>query len=172
MPCDSYSIPLPHGSPPSLNANHPRPDDWTPYTSWAQFKLVELLYAKSQMSAGGIDQLMKICAAHGAEQGETPPFIDHKDLYKSIDATPLANIPWQSFVTSYNGEIPQEGKVPSWMTAEHTVWFWDPCLLIHSMLSNPNFRDTFDMLPYQEYDTNGNHWYCNFMSASYPVLRQ
>ena len=78
------------------------------------------------MSAGDIVQLMKIWAAHGAEWGEAPPFLDHKDLYKCINATPLANIPWQSFVTSYDGEIPQEGKVPSWMTMEHTVWFQDP----------------------------------------------
>ena len=100
------------------------------------------------MSGGGIDWLMKIWAAHRAEWGKAPPFLNHKDLYKSINATPLADIPWQSFVTSYNGEIPQEGKVPSWMSMEHTVWFQDPHLLIHSILSNPDFKDTFDTSPY------------------------
>ena len=90
----TYGIPLPCGSPPILNKNCSRPDDWTPYTSQAQFELAKLLYTKSQMSAGGINQLMKIWAAHGAEWGEAPPFLDHKDLYKSIDATPLADIPW------------------------------------------------------------------------------
>ena len=68
------------------------------------------------MLAGNIDQLMKIWAADGAKPGEVPPFLDHEDLYRTIDATPLVDIPWQSFVMSYEGNIPQEGEVPSWMT--------------------------------------------------------
>ena len=128
-------MPLPSGSPPSPHRNDVGPDDWTPYKSRAQFELAELLYTKAQMSAHNIDQLMKIWAAHGAERGDEPPFLDHKDLYKTIDATATGHVPWQSFVTSYDGEIPQQGEVPSWMTAEHTIWFRDPHLLVHSILS-------------------------------------
>ena len=73
------------------------------------------------MLAGNINQLMKIWAAYGAKRGEVPPFLDYKDLYRTIDATPLVDIPWQSFVMSYKGEIPQEGEVLSWMTAKHTI---------------------------------------------------
>ena len=58
------------------------------------------------MLAGNIDQLMKIWAADRAKCGEVPPFLDHKDLYKTIDATPLVDISWQSFVMSYEGKIP------------------------------------------------------------------
>ncbi|KIM75718.1 hypothetical protein PILCRDRAFT_13364, partial [Piloderma croceum F 1598] len=129
LPCDNHSAPLPSGCPPSPQPNDVSPNDWAPYKSRAQFELAELLYTKAQMSAGNIDQLMKIWAAHGAECSDEPPFLDHKDLNKTIDATATGHVPWQSFVPIYNGEIPQQGEVPSWMTAEHTVWFRDPRLL-------------------------------------------
>ena len=119
------------------------------------------------MLAGNIDQLMKIWAADGAKCGEVPPFLDHKDLYRTIDATPLVDIPWQFFVTSYEGKIPQEGEVPSWMTAKDTIWFHNPRLLVHNILSNPDFKDAFDTSAYQEYDTDGNHRYCNFMLGNW-----
>jgi hypothetical protein len=117
--------------------------------------------------AGNIDWLMKIWAAHGAERGEKLPFLDHNDLYKTINATTIGVVPWQSFITSYDGDIPQEGEVPSWMMAKHTVWFRDPHLLVHNNLSNPDFKNTFDRSPYQEYNTNGNHRYHNFMSGNW-----
>jgi len=160
-------MPLPPECPPSPNKDNVGPDDWTPYTNHVQFELAELLYAKAQMLASNIDQLMNIWAAHGAEHGKEPPFLNHNDLYKTIDTTPLADIPWQSFVTSYDGEIPQEGKVPSWMTSEHTVWFRNPRLLVHSILSNPDFEHTFDTSPYPEYDINGNHRYHDFMLGNW-----
>jgi alpha-N-acetylglucosamine transferase len=111
------------------------------------------------MAAGNIDQLMKTWAAHGAESSDKPPFLDHKDLYKTIDATITGHVPWQSFDNSYNGEIPQQGEVPLWMTAEHTFWFCDPCLLVHNILSNPDFKDMFYTSLYKEYYANHNHQY-------------
>jgi hypothetical protein len=158
---------LPPGSPPSPNENNADRSDWTPYTNRAQFELAELLYSKVQMSAGNIDQLMKVWALHGAEHGEEPPFLNHSDLYETIDATTIGDVPWQSFVTSYLDEIPQQGEVPPWMTAKHTVWFRDPRLLVHNILSNPDFKDMFDVSPYQEYDAKNNHRYHDFMSGNW-----
>jgi Plavaka transposase len=119
------------------------------------------------MSAGNIDQLMKIWASHGAEHGEKPPFLNHSDLYETIDAATIGDVPWQSFVTSYLDEIPQQGEVPPWMTAKHTVWFRDPRLLVHNILSNPDFKDMFDTSPYQEYNAKNNHRYHDFMSGNW-----
>ena len=37
---------------------------------------------------------------------------------------------------------------PTWMKAEHTVWFRDPCLLFKMMLENPDFQNSFDYAPF------------------------
>ncbi|KAF8508678.1 hypothetical protein BU17DRAFT_77929 [Hysterangium stoloniferum] len=149
-------MPFPPGCPPNPNKNNAQPDDWSPYKNRAQFELAELLYSKGQMLAGNIDQLMKIWAMHGDEHGEESPFLNHNDLYKTIDTTTIGDVPWQYFITTYDNEILQVGEVHSWMTAKHTVWFHNPHLLVHNILSNPDFKDTFDTSPYQEHDTNGN----------------
>ena len=84
-----------------------------PYTSRVQFELTELLYSKTQMLAGNIDHLMRIWVAHGAERGEKPPFLNHGDLYNTIDATDASHVPWQSFGIIYDGERPHQPEVPS-----------------------------------------------------------
>ena len=163
-----HGAPLPPGCPPSPRERNTDADDWTPYTSREQFELAELLYTKTQMSAGNIDHLMKIWSAHGAERGVKPPFLDHKYLYDTIDATEIGDVPWQSFDLSYDGEIPQQPDVPAWMTAKHTVWFRDPRLLVHNnILSNPDFKGTFDTSPYQEYDAKDSHRYHDFVSGNW-----
>ena len=53
------------------------------------------------------------------------------------------------------------------MTAKHTVWFRDPRLLVRNILSNPDFKDTFDASPYQEHNTDGNHQYHDFMLGNW-----
>jgi hypothetical protein len=42
------------------------------------------------------------------------------------------------------------------MTSEYDVWFQDPQLLIHNIISNPDFKDEFDYAPVQEY-SDGAH---------------
>jgi hypothetical protein len=46
-----------------------------------------------------------------------------------------------------------------------------PCqtlrLLVHNILSNPDFKDMFDTSPYQEYDMNDNHRYHDFLSGNW-----
>ena len=84
-----------------------------------------------------------------------------------IDATDIGHVPWQWFVMSYDGEMPQEAEVPSWMKSEHTVWFRNPRLLVRNILSNTDFKNTFDTSPYQEYDANNNHRYHDFMSGNW-----
>src|ERR1700736_151401 len=107
QPCDEHGAPLPPGYSPNprdrnANADNSGANDWMPYTSRAQFELAELLFTKVQMSAGNIDQLMTNWAAHGAEQGAEPPFLNHEDLYDTIDATDIGHVPWQLSVMSYN----------------------------------------------------------------------
>jgi hypothetical protein len=118
------------------------------------------------MSGGDIDVLLNLWAASLAEHGGKPPFSSHKHLYKTIDATPLGSVPWESFSVRYNGEHP-DTNVPRWMTAEFDVWFRDPRSLVHNLLSNPDFNQEFDYSPIQEYDLHGNHRFQDFMSGDW-----
>ncbi len=53
------------------------------------------------------------------------------------------------------------------MMAEHKIWFQDPLMVIHNMLSNPDFKDEFDYAPYQEYDEPNNYRFQDFMSGNW-----
>jgi hypothetical protein len=98
------------------------PTDWTPYENWVAFETAEFLYTRNQMSAGQIDTLLDLWAATLIKHNDSPPFTGHRDLYETIDSTPLGDVPWQTFSMSYSGRRPAE-NVPPWMTAEYDVWF-------------------------------------------------
>ena len=93
------------------------------------------------------------------------PFSEHGDMYRTIDAIPIGGVPWQSITLSFDGPIPE--NPPLWMTAGHTVWFRDPCLLFKRMLENLDFQHSFNYAPYWQYDTNGQCHYENFMSGDW-----
>ena len=118
------------------------------------------------MSAPDIDFLLNLWSASSAAHGEAPPFQNHKDLYTTIDSTPLGDIPWETFSLHFNGPRP-EGQVPSWMDADYDVWFHNPRKLVHNIISNADFKDGFDYTPYQECDANGTRRYHNFMSGNW-----
>ena len=152
--------------PPLLGNPHTDPQDWTPYTTRIEFETAELLYVRNQMSAGDIDHLLKLWAASLAEHGAEPPFSSHKDLYNTIDSTPLGDVMWESFSIRYNGELPT-GAVPEWMSAEFAVWYRDARAVVHRLLSNPDFDGEFDYAPLQEYDNKGRHRFQDFMSGNW-----
>ena len=82
-----------------------------------------------------------------------------------IDAISVGGAPWQSISLSYDGPIPE--NPPSWMEAEHMVWFRDPCLLFKNMLDNPDFQNLIDYAPLWQYDTDDQHSYQNFVSGNW-----
>ena len=118
------------------------------------------------MSASDIDMLLNLWNASSAAHGESAPFQNHKDVYDTIDATPLGDIPWTNFSLQFNGNRP-EGEVPSWMDANYDVWYRDACQLVHNIISNPDFENGFDYVPYQEHDHDNSHYYHNLMSANW-----
>lgn len=117
------------------------------------------------MSAGDIDILLGLWASSLAPHDTPPPFLDHKELYKVIDRTKLGDVNWDSFSLHYNGERPDE-NVPTWMTAQYDIWFRSPRYLLHNLISNPDFKDEFDYVPYRSYRGNSRD-YCDFMSGNW-----
>ncbi|KAG2100144.1 uncharacterized protein F5147DRAFT_747170 [Suillus discolor] len=141
----------------------------TPYNDRVEFEVADFLYRRNQMSAGDIDFVFNLWAASLAAHGDTPPFTNHTDMYDTIDSTPLGDVPWQSFSSQYNGILPDDpDDIPSWMKSEYDVWFRDPRLLVHNIISNPDFKDEFDYAPLQEYSvSDGAHQFQDFMSGDW-----
>ena len=166
-PCDKEGNYLPPNTPPPPPETENDPDDWTPYRSRAEFELADFLYTREQMSAGNIDELLGLWEATLAPTGADPLFTSHKDVYSTIDSTPLGDCPWETFSLQYNGEKPTHNTAPSWMTASHDAWFRNPRTLVQNLIANPDFNGGFDYAPLQEYDTNGNHQFQNYMSGNW-----
>ncbi|KIK80143.1 hypothetical protein PAXRUDRAFT_159437 [Paxillus rubicundulus Ve08.2h10] len=114
--------------------------DWTPYSNWAQFETAKFLFTKNQMSASEIDDLLDIWAAMLLKHSNRPPFAHHHHLYKTIDSTSLSDVKWHNFSVSYTGDIPTTNP-PAWMQQKYEVWFWDPRLVAHKILSNCSFAE-------------------------------
>jgi hypothetical protein len=140
--------------------------NWAPYENRTQFEAAEFLFSRAQMSGPNIDTLLNLWAATLAPHGAVPPFTSHKDMYDKIDSTQLGDVRWESSSIKYGGARPDH-DVPDWMTAKNDIWFRDPLMLVHNMLSNPDFKDEFDYAPFQEYDHDGNHQFQDFMSGNW-----
>ncbi|KAF9230591.1 hypothetical protein BU15DRAFT_91081 [Melanogaster broomeanus] len=140
MNCGEFLTP---GTPPLVNVNNP--DDWSPYQDQLQFETAEFLFARCQMSAPKIDHIIPL-------QGK-PPFADHRHMYKTIDATAIGDVKWQSFSASYTGEIPAVDP-PPWMLEKYVVWSFT------KFLGNLSFTNEMDLSPFEEH-------YKDFMSGEW-----
>ncbi|KAF9236391.1 hypothetical protein BU15DRAFT_89145 [Melanogaster broomeanus] len=89
------------------------------------------------------------------------------DLYDTIDASEVGDITWQSFEGKYTGEKPTTNP-PPWMDTTYDVWFCDPRLSVHNILSNINVTNELDLRPYREYSVQGDERQWNdFMSGDW-----
>lgn len=140
--------------------------DWFPFENQVQFETADFLYRRAEMSGGDIDALLQIWDASLAAHGERAPFLNHRALYRQIDAIPYGDVPWKTFTVSYMGENPFEGSGPSWMTDDQVVWYREPLLVLKRMIANPDFDKEFDYVPYHEY-VNGVHQFRDFMSGNW-----
>jgi hypothetical protein len=167
LPCEEDGTLLLHPETPSIIPRQAaeQSDNWTPYKNRIAFELADFLYRREQMSAGNADILLELWAASLASHTESPPFSDHQDLYNTIDATPIGGVPWQSATLSYDG--PRHEQPPLWMESEYTIWFRDPRLLFKNLLENPDFAQSFDYTPYQQYNNKGKRRYEHFMSGNW-----
>ncbi|KAG1886571.1 hypothetical protein F4604DRAFT_1877832 [Suillus subluteus] len=165
LKCNINGDSIDQNSPPPLRTDT-LPTDWTPYESRVAFETAEFLFTRNQMSAGQIDTLLDLWAATLIQYNDSPPFASHHDLYDTIDSTPLGDIAWESFSMSYKGVKPAE-NVPPWMKATYEVWFRDPRLLIHNILTNPDFDGEIEYTPYRDYDDNNQRCFKNFFSSDW-----
>ena len=63
---------------------------------------------------------------------------------------------YRARTTSPTAGTTPESNVPSWMGASYDVWCHNPLDVVWNLLSNLDFKDEFDYVPYCEYDSG--HW--------------
>lgn len=143
----------------------PSIDDWSPYSNRLQFQVADFLFRKNQMSKGQIDELMRIWGDSGS--GSPPPFVDADHLYRTIDATELGHVPWQSFTITYSGPLPEDSEPEKWMLDSYEVHFQDPREVVRDMLQNSDFDGEFDFVPYREYSRSKERRWRDFFSADW-----
>ena len=131
------------------------PNDWTPYRNRIEFETAEFLYTKLQASAGDINKMMHLWGVTLAMHGDSPPFADHRDLYSTIDQTPIGDVKWESFALKYNAGNDDDSDPAPWMDASYSVWFRDPHTVVRNMLGNPDFKNEIDYVPYREWKGEG-----------------
>ncbi|KAG2028855.1 hypothetical protein BDR03DRAFT_936922 [Suillus americanus] len=156
-PCDENGMFLPPGSPPKPLSDKSS-SDWTPYRNCIEFETAEFFFSQ-------VNKLLDLWASTLKKHDDKPPFADCRDLYKTIDKTPLGDVKWQSFSVRYNGERP-DTDVPPWMDQVFEVWYRDPREVICNMLANADYAKEFDYRPYHEFSTDGDeHQWKDFMSG-------
>jgi hypothetical protein len=119
------------------------------------------------MSAGDINKILYLWGITLAVHHDNLPFADYRDLYNTIDATPLGDVAWENFSLKYNGNKPT-GECPLWMEQSYEVWFQDPHTVAKNMLTNPDFKNGIDYTPYCEFqEKDEQRRYKDFMSADW-----
>ncbi|KAH9159138.1 hypothetical protein EDB89DRAFT_1866273, partial [Lactarius sanguifluus] len=141
----------------------------TPYCNRVEFELAKFLYQKVQMSGNDINVLSQLWRASLINHGVPPDKIDLFDsqdsLYATIDAMPFGDAVWQGFSLSYNG--PRPDNMPEWMTMTYDVWHRDACQLLHNMLTNLDFDDEFDYVPFHKFNAQKRRRWRDFMSGDW-----
>jgi hypothetical protein len=101
--------------------------------------------------------------------GSESLFADHKDLYKTINSTPLGDVKWEHFSIKYTGIQPEPTEnSPPWMNNVYDVWFCTPLDVIRNIVVNTDFATAMDFCAYREFETamNVGHWH-DFMSGDW-----
>lgn len=141
--CDSKGKFLPENAPPP--AQDTLPNGFYPFDNRASFEPADLLFRREQMSAGNINDLLQIWAS-SLPDDQDPPFPGKQGMYETIDTIKEADVPWESFSVSFNGNV-AEGDTTPWKHVTYEVWFRDPPLLPHAQLSNPDYALEMDFAP-------------------------
>ena len=152
---------MPEGAPPAPREETRTDGDWGSYRDKQGFLFAEFAFRKAQLSATNIDELLKIWSI----KGDNLPFVNHKDMYASIDATDVGNVLWKRFSCRYRGEIDEDS--PSWKKKEYYVHYRDPLAVVKEMLANTTFDGQMDYAPYLEYSSRGHRSFCDFMSGNW-----
>src|SRR5882762_370845 len=164
--CDEDGDFLASGAPP------PDKDDpsWAPFHSRPSFEFAKLIYKKIQCSAGDIDHILNLWAAHNVNNGGGDAIFENAEMmYDAIDSITHGDAPWESFSIQYPG--PTTANSPSWQLNTFQVHCQNTCDVVHNMLKNKDFDGKFDYVPFQEYMVAQMSQYSNLMSRQWAYAK-
>ncbi|KAH9937976.1 hypothetical protein B0H21DRAFT_698721 [Amylocystis lapponica] len=160
-PCTKDGTFLPHNAPPPMQDNS---EDWTPFHDRPSFEFAELIYEKTQISKGDVDQLLRIWAAKNTiDGGGEPIFEDCDDLHSTIDSIEYGEASWESFSVRYSGPITAESA--SWKHETYVVHTRHSLRAVQHMVGSADFDGKFDYVPFEEYTGPNQRRWSNLMSG-------
>ena len=123
-----------------------------------------------QCSAGDIDHLLNLWAAHNINNGDGDPiFKNAETMYDAIDSITHGDAPWDSFSVQYPG--PTTADSPSWQLNAFQVHCRNTRDVVRNMLGNKEFDGKFDYVPFQEYTAVRTSQYSNLMSGQWAYAK-
>jgi hypothetical protein len=157
-PCNERGEYLPpFTQPPPSTGAAANPDDanvWHPFHSRVDFDFAHEHFVTVQSSAGQIDRAIDLWAASIMEYGANTPWKDSAQLYATIDTIQNGDAPWKVYHIHYKGPRPP-GTPPKWMTQAYELCTRDSRQVLHHQLSSTQFKDNFNIAPYQQTNSNG-----------------
>lgn len=120
-----------------------------------------------QTSAGKVDQLLDIWAAHALLEGRDgePIFHTHQELLDTIDAIKIGDAPFQSFSVCFPGPVNSDS--PDWKHRKWTVYARNTQVVVHQLIDNPEANGKFNTRPYIEIRDGKVQVYSNLMSGDW-----
>ncbi|KAJ7101001.1 hypothetical protein C8R43DRAFT_1141269 [Mycena crocata] len=170
LPCDAngqylppYTGPPPRPAPP---ADGQDPAAWAPFNSRLEFDFAHYHFVELQTSEGHINTALDLWAASVMPYGGNAPWKNAKELHATIDAIQSGDMPWKTYQMRYTGPLPP-GTPPKWMTQNYEVCTRDLRAVLHQQLGTTAFKDHVDMVPYMQFNHNGDRVWSNLMSGEW-----
>ncbi|KAJ7204092.1 hypothetical protein GGX14DRAFT_369056 [Mycena pura] len=170
LPCNAAGAFLPPYTgpppPPPPPQNGQDSEAWAPFNDRVEFDFTQFHFVEAQSSASDINKALELWAASVLKYGGTAPWKNARDLYATIDAIQLGDVPWKTFKMRYAGPLPP-GTPPKWMTQTYDLCARDVRQLLHQQLATAAFKDHINLVPYQQFNHAGRRVWSNLMSGEW-----
>ncbi|KAH7903589.1 hypothetical protein BJ138DRAFT_1191650, partial [Hygrophoropsis aurantiaca] len=171
LPCDEEGNYLEPDTPAPLPPPAPDPrssEAWHPFGSRVEFDFAHYHFVEVQSSEGEINKALNHWAASLAEYGAHPPWKNTDEMYATIDAIQCGDAPWKVHKLRYQGPPPPAGGTPpKWMTQTYELCSRDARVVLLNQLSTPDFKNSINTIPYQQFNAKGSRIFSNMMSGDW-----
>ncbi|KAI0365599.1 hypothetical protein BV20DRAFT_1038871 [Pilatotrama ljubarskyi] len=163
--CNADSAFIPVNQPPE-----PLPDDinWSPLADRPSYKYAKVTFEQAGLSKGIINQLLRITAAKHVVDGMPdyqPIYTQYEDINKTIDVIPYGPSTWKAYSVRYHSNV--NAQSASWKRVVYFVYTRNTLCVAEALAGSPDFKDKFDVVPFEEYMGPGCRRVCNLMSGQW-----